>query len=227
MKSAHSILSLFLGSVLLLLSASGVWAASLKLSPASGSYDEGDSFSVKLDLVVSSESVDGVDAVLNFDEDKLEVTQITEGTLFDNHPVKSFDNTNGKITISALVASTNPVDPVTTSGTIATITFKAIDGGTAAVDFVLQTDDSVNYSYISENETSNNILSGRTNGSYTITADDGADDDGDTGGFGGAGTTTTLPSAGHAEQLLFLLGGGITLMIIGLLSRKYQKLLQK
>jgi hypothetical protein len=228
MKTAHHIYQVFLLVILaFLVSATSTYAASLKFAPSSGNYSEGQSFSVKIDLVLSSgEKVDGTDIYMTFDKDKLKVTQVSEGTLFDSYPVNDFNNTDGKITVSGLSKTTEPLEQ---SGTVATITFKALATGNAQVRFTLSGDNSTRYTKVVKTVTAENILSTVNSATYTIGAGDSTDEDtvgDDTGGFGGGSeedTTedaTALPTAGNASPLIMLLVGGVSLVGLGLFSRK-------
>ena len=229
MKTAHRLYQSFLLVILaFIVSTTATYAASLRFSPSSGSYSNGQSFSVKVDLVLNSgDQVDGTDIYMTFDKDKLKVTQITEGSLFNSYPIKDFNNTEGKITVSGLAKTSEPVEQ---GGTVATITFKAIATGNALAKFTLQTDNSTRYTKVVKTVTLENVLSTVNSAAYTIGSGSSDDedediiDDSDTGGFGGGSDDivddTALPTAGNASPLVLLLVGGMSLVGIGLFSRK-------
>ncbi len=108
---------------LLVVSATSVQAATFSLSPASGSTVSG-TFTVTLGLTdLAGKQVSAIDVYLNYEPSKLEAQSISVSSgIFNDYPVKTIDSTNGRIAISAHGST---LAPVTTSGTIATITFKA------------------------------------------------------------------------------------------------------
>ncbi|MBI5913296.1 hypothetical protein HY839_02545 [Candidatus Azambacteria bacterium] len=147
-------------------------AATLALSPASGSYATGNIFSVNIALDTQSNPVQGVDVVyLNYNPALLEVqdddaavagAQIAPGTLMATTALNSVDTAAGKIAFSQVTASGASY---TGSGTLATVRFKALTSGTAAVTF-----DFTQGSTIDTNVASNgaDILASVTNGSYAV-----------------------------------------------------------
>jgi hypothetical protein len=187
-----------------------VQAAVLKLNPSSQSYVKGDSFNVTIDLELSTgEKVDAVDARLEFNNNKLEVTAINDG-YFNDYVTKDFDNNNGNITITALSKTNQAVE---INGTVATITFRAKDTGTASVNFDFVKEGSKVDSNVAETQTGNDILTNVRDGSYTITS----------AGVGGTTTTTTsapsLPTAGRYDLTIMTLLVGFGLLGLGLKLR--------
>lgn len=196
---------IFLSAVLLafFVLAGQVEAAALQLSPPGGTYTVNQAFNVNINLSLSSETIDGVDAILNFNRSILEVTGITTGSLFVDYPTSTYDNDTGKITVAGLASSTNPL---TSGGTVATITFKAKAAGTGTVTFDF-TSGSGTDSNVAEHTTGNDILESVVNGSYTVNANGTTT----TGTGGTTDTTTGLPTTGNQPltTLLFLTGVGL------------------
>ncbi len=112
---------------LLVAGAAGASAATFSLSPASGSTVSG-TFDVTLSLtgLSAGDQVSAIDVYLNYEPSKLQAQSIgVSSAIFGEsaYSVKTIDSTAGKIAISA---GASAFEPVTSGGTIATITFKAL-----------------------------------------------------------------------------------------------------
>ena len=206
MKYLKSILSLIIFILLVnFLFVTKVEAAKLKLDPSSKTVGKGESFDVKIVLDLGSgEKTDGVDAILSYDKSKLEVTKITNG-YFGSYPKKSYED--GEITIGA----TNP-EAISEDGTVATITFKATNTGTAAVNFDYTQGSTVD-SNVAEAGTGDDLLNGYSDGSYTISNSSSAD-------TGGGSSTPSMPKSGNVENTIILLLGGVVFLYAGLRLKK-------
>ncbi len=204
---------LTLGGLVLVLAvhlvfASSVFAASMSLSPATLSRNVGDEFSV--DIVVDPEGQDssGATAIIDYDKDKLQAETVTAGTSFTQELENSIDPTAGQIRYDAGVLGST----VNQRSTLATIKFKAVAVGVAAVTIVFDPNSTTDTSIVAAASGSTNMLeTGKVNnGSYTISA---------------SGTTTTssgtLPGTGAVEDtLMVFFGGGLLLAIGGFFARK-------
>jgi len=149
-------------------------AATLTLSPASQSVAVGSNFTVNIILDTGGQSVYGVDInALHYDPTQLSVvdadsgtagTQITAGALMPSTVYNSVNTATGVIQFSQ-VSSTGGTN-FSGVGTLASITFTVLKAGTASVTFDYTpgstTDCNVAALYA-------DILSGVTNGSYTLT----------------------------------------------------------
>lgn len=154
------------GSVLFF--APKAFAATLSLSPAGGSYQVDQVFTVNINLDTQAVAIDGVDILyLNYNPLQLEVqdantgiagTQITAGSLMPNTVANSVDTTLGRISFSQV-----PTGGTTYagSGVLASVSFKAKAAGTATASF--------NFTLSSTTDT--NVAS---NGSDVLTAASGA-----------------------------------------------------
>lgn len=110
--------------------ASAAGSAMLSLSPTNVSVKTGDSFSLTVAVAPNGESLDTARVNLNWDKALLEALAFDLGTLFPNQsPVSSISNTAGTLSYGAFKFGT----PVTSSGTLATVTFRALKSGTATV----------------------------------------------------------------------------------------------
>lgn len=208
---------------------SSVQAAALQVDPAGGSYSLGDSFDVAVKLTLTSgESVDGVDALLTFDPSMMEIKSIAQGSLFPTFASKSYDNSGGSITLGALAQTDSPV---TTSGTVAIVSFTTKKAGTSSLSFNFTSGSGVD-SNVAEHTTGSDILESVVNGSYTIDSDGSTGStttttsNSDSSSNSGVGGTTTqappsLPVAGNEGVTLLLTFLGLTFAVGGLAFRRY------
>ncbi len=109
--------------------------ASLTLSPASGSFVVGGTFSVSIVLNTAGQAVNAIEANLSFPPDKLQVVSPLIGTsvigIWTSQP--HFDNQNGILRFQGGVP-----DPglITSKGVIATVSFRVKSVGTAVLKFL-------------------------------------------------------------------------------------------
>src|SRR5581483_9710470 len=117
-------------------------AATLTLSPSSGTFTAGQAFNVNINLDTQGAAVDGVDVFyLHYNPAILQIqdanagtsgVQVTAGSLFPQTLSNTADNSAGKLTFSQVASGgTN----YTGAGLLATISFKGIANGTSAVTF--------------------------------------------------------------------------------------------
>ncbi len=157
-------------SLFLIFNSSEVQAATLSLSPSSGNYSSGQTFTVNILLDTKGAAVDGVDILyLNYDPDNLGVVddnasqsgiQITPGALMP----MTLANTasNGKITFSQISAGGTTF---TSSGAeiLATIHFKVIKAADTRVYFDFVVNGTADTNVASKGK---DILTAVTNGNY-------------------------------------------------------------
>jgi phenylacetate-CoA ligase len=140
---------------------------------------------------------------------KLDALTVTAGTSFTQELENSIDPTLGQIRYDAGVLGST----VNTRSTLATIKFKAITAGVAAVNIVFDPNSTTNTSIVAAASGPTNLLTDGNvnNGSYTISAT----------GSGTTRNTGTLPGTGAVEDTLMVLGGGSLLLVLGgFLARK-------
>lgn len=147
-------------------------AATLSVSPSSQTINMGDSFSVTVNLDTQGAQIDGVDlrylnynpAILQLEDANASASgvQITPGSLMPMTLANSANTTLGRVTFSQVTAGGNKYIG---SGTLVTLTFKALSLGVANITF----------NYTSGNTTDSNvasqgsdILTAVINGSYTV-----------------------------------------------------------
>lgn len=211
------------------------FAATLSLSPTTGTFNKGCQFSVTVKLDTAGAQTDGTDAILTYESDKLttDSSSITSGTLYPEYSGSSVREDLAKISISGLSSVTTPISG---SGTLATIKFSVKSDapeGSTPVKFVFDPNDKNNTtdSNVAERGNPADALSSVVNGNYTIGTGScgitGSEVVGGIGGVGtpsgtvnqvGGGTKQALPSGG-TEQLTYTMAiVGSVLTILGVLG---------
>lgn len=119
---------------ILVLFPSMTFAGALSVFPASGSFEEGKNYTVRVMASSPEQAINAVSGTLRFPVDKLRVVSLSKGesilTLWVQEP--SFSNSSGSVSFEGVVPN-----PGFTGyqGNIVTITFKAIVQGSATVKF--------------------------------------------------------------------------------------------
>lgn len=177
---------LSVGGVILYLISTGrivpqaaVTGVTLALSPSSGSKVINTNFDVNIVLNTNGQSTAGTDAILTYNPLDLQVqdadavtsgVQIKAGTLYASYPANTVDATTGKIMFSGIITPGGV--GFTGSGTLATITFKALRTvSSSQVNFVF-TLDATNDSNVTSNTTYQDLLASVTNGNYNLVPPD-------------------------------------------------------
>jgi hypothetical protein len=196
-------------------------AASLSLSPASKSVAVGESFTVDVMLDTKGAETDAADAIILYDSAKLEATAASLGSLYTN---KLEENTgvSGKV---ILRATSSVASDYSGSGTFATITFNALESGTANVSFEFESGSTTDSNVASAGV---DILSSVANGTYTITSggiggtsDDTSTDSGD------STTSPQLPETASVGPTIFVTGLGVLAILASLIFTGVRALLLK
>ena len=201
----------------------GVFAATLSFDPSSVNVEAGETFDLTIQVDVGTDEALGVDALMEYDSEKLKVNNITNGTFLTVN-TKEYGNP-GSIYVGAVVESSG--ESVTGSGPLATITFEAIGSGTSNVTFVCEIDET-GESNIPENSPDvPDLLECSQNGEAVVIVEGGDSDDsgtsdgGSSGSSGGSGGSE-LPKTGIVEDMVILsiIAGGL-LFLFGLGTRIY------
>lgn len=214
------------------------FAATLSLSPSSGTFNRGCSFTLTINVDTAGAQTDGTDAIVRFDPTRVSATNVNPGSIYNDYPGTNIDST-GKITISGLASVSTPFQG---SGTLATLDFSVpsvAPAGATALTFDFDSSDPTKTtdSNVVERNTVKDVLTSVTNGNYTIGTGSCASQTSTPGNQGGGGTVINnqgggsvstpsgtipvkiLPPAG-SEQLTFtlaIIGGVLTLLgILGL-----------
>lgn len=146
--------------------------AKLTLSPASGSYGNGETFKVTVGVDSGTDVAGAVDGLGTYDSAKLELTDISEATdlIFKNGGSQgscSTKKSDGKFNFTCYGESS--VDDKIIKGNLVVLTFKTKAAGTAAVNFTCASG-STSDSNIIKSSTSTDVITCASNdsGSYTI-----------------------------------------------------------
>jgi len=182
-------------------------AASLEFDPTTMTTSANQTFNVSIVVDAGSELITSTDVYVTFDASILEAQSVTEGSFF---PTVTNNITSGKVYIAGLVD--DPATSKTASGTLATVTFKALKDGTATLSF-----DCDNSKIVKNDVNATNILTCSENGTSTVTVGVGGTT---TGGDADSGQTTTqLPKSGIFDNVVKWAVPGTVLLLIGVITR--------
>lgn len=206
-------------------------AATLSLSPSSGTFNRGCSFSVKVDLDTAGVQTDGADAIILYDSTRFTPGSITNGTIYPDYPGNFIDTQARKINISGLASVTQAFSG---AGTLATINFTVPQNAPAGLteltfDFDQNDKAKTTDSNVVERSTVVDVLNSVTNGSYTIGTGSCASQ-----GVGAPSQSTPsgqqlssplptltpgeLPNGGFTHPTIVLTAVGMVLVILGILG---------
>jgi hypothetical protein len=144
----------------LFLCAGSAYAASLSLSPATGVYTAGGTFTARVVVNTAGASINAADGTLSFNPKELTVIGITKGTIFSLWTAEpSYSNSNGSITFSG----GSPSGYSGSGGTVLTVSFKANAAGSPKVSFT-------SGSVLAADGKGTNVLTSMNGGSFTVTA---------------------------------------------------------
>ncbi len=219
-KVVINVFTFVLTVILVVASANAVVAAPrLTLTPVSGSYTNGSTFTVSVGVNSETEKSSAVDVWATFDKTKLEIVSITKSTnppfTFDMTP--KFDNIAGTFQFSCVSTNMSAFDDTVINGELAVVTFKAKAVGTAALNFTCAAGSTTDSNIF--NSDINDVISCDANsvGSYTITGDSTAT----TTTTSTPTPTTTLAPTGTVTETLpqtGAVGATVGLIVFGAIS---------
>lgn len=153
-------LILALLAVILLLPSSAL-AASYVFSPSGSSVVSGQTFTVQVNVAASDQAVNAVSAEIAFPVEVLQVVSVSRANSIVSIWVKepSFSNTSGIIRFEGAILNPGYQGP---AGRLVSITFRAVGGGTAGVNFR-------SGSILANDGKGTNVISGLASARYTIT----------------------------------------------------------
>jgi len=124
------IFSVLVGILFLL--PTSAFAANLVISPGTGSYSAGQTFTATVRAVPNGDNINAVEASMEFDSSVLSVVSVSkDGSAFSLWTTEpTFSNTDGTITFGGGSPS-----PFTTTSNILNITFRTLTEGAGAVSF--------------------------------------------------------------------------------------------
>lgn len=131
-RSFQFIVAIAFFILLLFLPSSFAEAADLVLSPATGSYSAGQTFTATVRVVPGGESVNAVEASINFDKSVLSVVSVSkDGSVFSLWTTEpKFSNSVGTIEFGG-----GSPTPFTTTSNIVNVTFRTLKEGVGTVSF--------------------------------------------------------------------------------------------
>lgn len=133
-------------------------AATLNVSPSTGVYTVGGTFSVNVRVNTGGDPINAAEGSLRFDTQKLSVVSVTKGSIFNLWTVEpSYSNSAGTVTFGG----GSPQGYSGSGGTIITVTFRANRAGDAKVSFSTG-------SVLAADGRGTNVLSSMGSASYTI-----------------------------------------------------------
>ena len=134
------------------------YAANLALSPSSGSFGTGQTFTVTVRAVPNGDNINAVETTLNFDSSVLQVVSLAKGPAFSLWTTEpTFSNSAGTITFGG-----GSPTPFNTTSNILVITFRTTAQGSASVTFA-------NSSVLAADGRGTDVFANATNGTYVIT----------------------------------------------------------
>ncbi len=159
----NRLVCLFIVAGIFLLAQSSL-AASLSLSPASGSYQADKVFSVAVYVSSSDQSINAVSGSVSFPADKLEVVALTKSGTVVNLWVQepNFSNTSGTVSFEGLVLNPGYKG---SGGKVINISFRVKSGGNGTAELSFK-----NGSVLANDGKGTNVLSGLGKASFTLGA---------------------------------------------------------
>lgn len=190
-------------------------AGKLTLEPASGSLMVNGTLKVKIQIDTGADKTTSADAYITYNSNQLEIVSIEDGGFYSN----LFKNISAsRIYVGG--AETQPLSTKTGTGTLAILTIKGKQKGTAQLTFNC-TAGETNESNITKNDANATDIidcSATTGGSYTITAGGENESPSPTPIPTSASTQTkptptpALPTTGFALPTILSLGSGTVLL---------------
>lgn len=174
-------------------------AASLTFDKTTATTTNGGTFQVSVTVDPGGESINSTDVYVIYDASLLKANSVAAGSLFPT--VTNDISTSGKVYIAGLV--NDPASSISTSGTLATITFQGLKDGSGSLSFECAT------SKIIKNDiNATNIINCSQSGTVSVTV-----------GAGAGGATTAppaqLPESGVFENVVKFAIPGAILLILG------------
>ena len=145
---------------LFFISAAVVEAATLSLSPSTGSYSAGQTFTTTVRANPAGQNINAVETTLKFDPKYLSVVSVSkDGSAFSLWTVEpTFSNTAGTVTFGG-----GSPTPFSAASNIVTITFRTVAEGSGAVSFS-------SASILAADGRGTDVYQPSTGGTYTVAA---------------------------------------------------------
>lgn len=135
-------------------------AATLSVSPATGVYSSGQTFTTSVVVNTQGQSINAAEGTISFNPNVLKVVSISKGSLFNLWTAEpAFSNSAGTVSFSG----GNPTGYTGAGGTVLSITFRVAGSGSAKVSFS-------SGAVLAADGRGTNVLSSMNSGTYTISA---------------------------------------------------------
>lgn len=140
--------------------ANTAFAADLLITPGSGSFNAGQTFTATIQVDPSGDSINAVEAQLSFDTSALSVVSVSKtGSAFTLWPVEpTFSNGAGTISFGG-----GHTAPITSRSNLLTVTFRTNTAGSGGVTFGTA-------SVLAADGRGTNVLENSTGANYTVSA---------------------------------------------------------
>lgn len=179
-----------------------VSAANFKFDTTTVTAANGATFQLAVIVEPGSNSLNSVDSYVSFDSSLLKATAVTAGSLF---PTVSHDeSTAGRVYIAGMV--NDPASSISTSGTVATITFQGLKDGSGTISFDCNTS-----KIIKDDINATNVITCSQNGTAAVTIGSG----------GNAPTPSQLPESGIFDNVIKFAIPGMILLLLGSIFRLF------
>jgi len=189
-------------------------AASLKFDKTTASASNGQTFQIAVTVDPGSDALNSTDIYVNYDSTILKATVVSAGSLFPT--VTNDISTAGKVYIAGMV--NDVASSISTSGTVATITFQALKDGTATLSFDCSTSkiikNDINASDVmtcSQNNNSVITIGGGSSQGTNPTSVPAATDN--------SSNPSELPQSGIFDNVVKFIIPGAILLILGSMLR--------
>ena len=196
--------------IFLFFSSSQCEAAYLKFDKTSASVSSSDTFDVEVIVDAGSDQITSTDVYVIYDSSILEAQNVTSGSFF---PSVSPQISTGSVYIAGMVEDAATYK--TSSGTLATIRFKALKSGSTTLKFNCSGTDGP--SKILKNDiNTTNIIDCNSNGTVAVTVD-GASSSGATATptTAASANVTSLPQTGIFDNVTKFAIPGSLLLLLG------------
>ncbi len=201
-----------------------VEAGILKFDTTTVNTNVDSTFDVQVVVDAASDEINSIDAYINYNSTLLQAQSVSAGSYF---PSIAQNLTTGRVYIAGYVD--DPATSKTGTGTVATITFKALQEGTVTLSYFCDTSVNESSKIIKNDINATNVIDCSSNGSTTVTiAAAGGSGTGtptptptSTNGSGGTSdvTVTELPRAGTLDNLISISVPGLVLLTVGILFK--------
>lgn len=189
-----------------------VWAGYLTFDKTTVTVVNGATFQVSVTVNPESDGLNGAETYINYDASLLKATAVSAGVLFPT--VTNDISASGKVFIAAYVD--DPASSISSTGTIATVTFQALKDGNGTLSYDCDTT-----KIIKNDVNASNVIVCSQNGTSAVTVGSGSSNNptaapntAPTAAPNG-GDIGTLPQTGIFDNVVKFATPGFILLILG------------